>query len=308
MELISPDEKEAIIKKLSEQDAKYPVIEVVNAAGEKVPKYFGYGTAGFRTTAAHLERVCFRTGILCALRAKLTCLCGLMVTASHNPAVDNGVKIIENNGSMMDQSWEPLAEKLANAPDLRAFLEEFDNGPDKLTYGLQESIFAPSSYAECCFALDTRESGPALVAAAKAACEIMGVTTCNHGVVTTPQLHWLVSNKYTHSNDSGLYTQHCREVFMAFLTLCEGEKKNYSKQIILDCANGVGSVVMTEFLGLAGVVEKLAVTMIHDEKAPENLNEGCGAEHVHSKQTLPTAWNADYQNMKCVSFDGDADR
>ena len=96
---------------------------------------------------------------------------------------------------------------------------------------------------------------------------------------------------------------------MSFLTLCHGEKQNYQKQLILDCANGVGSVVMREFLGLAGVKKRLNITMINNDKEPKHLNEGCGAEHVHSKQTLPNGWNAaTHQNMKCVSFDGDADR
>jgi len=79
--------------------------------------------------------------------------------------------------------------------------------------------------------------------------------------------------------------------------------------VILDCANGVGSIVFSEFLGLAGVVEKLNVTMLNNAKDPKDLNEGCGAEHVHSKQSLPNGWDAaTHQNMKCVSFDGDADR
>ena len=136
MEFVAPAEKDEILKRLAEQDAKYPVIQVANASGEMVTKHFGYGTAGFRTLAADLERVCFRVGILVALRAKLTTLCGLMVTASHNPAADNGVKVVENSGAMLDQAWEPLAEKLANAADLRAFLEELDVSPEKHAYGL----------------------------------------------------------------------------------------------------------------------------------------------------------------------------
>jgi len=75
-----------------EQDAKYPVIG----------KHFGYGTAGFRTLGAHLERVCFRVGIIAALRAKVTSLCGVQITASHNMKDDNGVKIIEKDGSMLN--------------------------------------------------------------------------------------------------------------------------------------------------------------------------------------------------------------
>lgn len=49
-----------------------------------------------------MERVLFRCGILVALRAKMTTLSGLMVTASHNHKDDNGVKIIEADGSMLD--------------------------------------------------------------------------------------------------------------------------------------------------------------------------------------------------------------
>ena len=31
---------------------------------------------------------------------------GLVVTASHNPVADNGVKLVEPTGYMLDQSWE----------------------------------------------------------------------------------------------------------------------------------------------------------------------------------------------------------
>ena len=67
-----------------------------------MPLVFKYGTAGFRTLGSYLERVCFRVGVLVALRAKLTQLSGVMITASHNQKDDNGVKIIESDGSMLD--------------------------------------------------------------------------------------------------------------------------------------------------------------------------------------------------------------
>lgn len=40
---------------------------------------------------------------------------GLMITASHNPQNENGVKLIDPRGEMLDSSWEGLATKLANA-------------------------------------------------------------------------------------------------------------------------------------------------------------------------------------------------
>ena len=83
--------------------------------------------------------------------------------------------------------------------------------------------------------MDTRETSPALLKAVKAACDIMGVKVCNYGLVTTPQLHWLVSENYTDENDTGLYSQEFKENFLTFLSLCDTaaleagvpEKKNY---------------------------------------------------------------------------------
>ena len=38
-----------------------------------------------------------------------------MLTASHNPVDDNGVKVVEPSGEMMVASWEPYATAIANA-------------------------------------------------------------------------------------------------------------------------------------------------------------------------------------------------
>ena len=42
---------------------------------------------------------------------------GIMVTASHNGRLDNGLKIADAHGGMLDASWEPLCTALANVGD-----------------------------------------------------------------------------------------------------------------------------------------------------------------------------------------------
>jgi len=37
-----------------------------------------------------------------------------MITASHNPPEDNGIKIVDSDGGMLVPTWEPLAEDVAN--------------------------------------------------------------------------------------------------------------------------------------------------------------------------------------------------
>ncbi len=93
----------------------------------------GYGTAGFRTRADVLPWIMIRIGLLASLRSKvkqgehrflieisidrilhsLACI-GTMITASHNPEHDNGVKLIDPRGEMLDQSWEVYANNLSS--------------------------------------------------------------------------------------------------------------------------------------------------------------------------------------------------
>ena len=60
-----------------------------------------------------------RVGMLAALRSRDRdgLKIGVMVTASHNPHRDNGVKIVDPTGAMLSQEWESKAEKVACCPE-----------------------------------------------------------------------------------------------------------------------------------------------------------------------------------------------
>ena len=38
-----------------------------------------------------------------------------MITASHNPPPDNGVKLVDPAGEMLEAAWESIATTIANA-------------------------------------------------------------------------------------------------------------------------------------------------------------------------------------------------
>jgi phosphoacetylglucosamine mutase len=72
---------------------------------------FKYGTAGFREEASLLSSTCHRMGMLAVLRSKKTAkITGIMITASHNPGTDNGIKLVDPNGDMLTQSWEKVSQ------------------------------------------------------------------------------------------------------------------------------------------------------------------------------------------------------
>jgi phosphoacetylglucosamine mutase len=165
--------------------------EAVGAASARYPRPPGYqpsyGTAGFRDRADLLDRVCFTCGLLVGARALSTgSACGVMITASHNPGGDNGVKLVDPSGEMLDQAWEAHATALAGAPTDDALL------------GLLHQLFAqhppqPSHHARVVIGRDTRPSGVGLAAACAAGVQALGLHVSDMGLVTTPELHFGVT-------------------------------------------------------------------------------------------------------------------
>ena len=120
----------------------------------------------------------------------------MMVTASHNPKQDNGLKIFEKDGEMLEASWEKLAEDIVNTRDIVGFLRELSEkgSTESGTFKgkVEGNIFASSDPKALVFiGMDTRDSSQRLIDAVSQGISLIGAQPHNYGLVVTPQLHWL---------------------------------------------------------------------------------------------------------------------
>jgi phosphoacetylglucosamine mutase len=303
-------------------------------ANGSAPPWFSYGTAGFRTEATLLRSTCFRAGAFAAARAiahggKTT---GTVVTASHNPGRDNGVKLVEPDGGTLPMALERAAEMLANAGDDDAVaqiealreaakrVEEEEEPPPPPTTTTEEA-----KTPRVLVARDTRESGRALADETLAGVRAMGVEAVDCGIATTPQLHYyvLATNSGAPDSEHDYYAR----LAAGYAALTEEEEEEEDEEVenierapgsrvdaspplVIDCADGVGAQKL-KLLGDA--VEPYGLTFDlrnRGDAADSSLNDGCGSDYVQKMKAPPK--RGDFGSLKsgtrCVSVDGDADR
>ncbi|EAW23149.1 phosphoacetylglucosamine mutase PCM1 [Aspergillus fischeri NRRL 181] len=262
-------------------------------------KIFQYGTAGFRMKADLLNTVVYAVGLLATLRSKKLSgqWIGVMVTASHNPAEDNGVKLVDPMAE-----WEAYATKLANAP-----LENIGDVYDELVKEIDVSMENP---ARVVFARDTRASGSRLVGVLSAALTATEAEFIDMKYMTTPQLHYVVRCKntlgtqyeYGEPTEQGYY----EKLAAAFKRVMRGVKVKGS--LTVDCANGVGGPKLRELIKYLPQDTGLDIKIVNDDVInPDSLNFECGADYVKTKQRAPPSSKASVLD-RCASLDGDADR
>ena len=295
----------SVVNKLCDIDKTLPEIN----------KTFAYGTAGFRYDQSVLDKVAFRTAIMTCLlsMSKNGKPHGIMITASHNKHLDNGIKVAGDKGEMIFKSEESLYEEIANAKNLYDTIQSIY---EKLKITNQRSVVL--------FARDTRESGERLANIIEGA--LKAFPTCEYkyyNIVTTPCLHFLTmtsqlafeklhpKNKMEFPEES-FYWQFLTQTYENYNSFYDkyfkkGDNINYEWNLNIDCSNGIASHFNPQIQKIFKSFSKFNISFINsDENNKEKLNEDCGAEYVQKEKKYPI--NQPNSSIKNLSFDGDVDR
>lgn len=286
-------------------------LSALNALAAATPRpagmTFSYGTAGFRAPAAVLPSTFLRMGMLAALRsAQLGKIIGVMITASHNPVEDNGVKMVDPDGGMLAQTWEKHACTLANAGE--------DGVAEALTgIAAAEGISLDFAVRPNVFiAKDTRPSSESLAALVRCGAEAVTGSVTDYGVLTTPQLHHIVRQinaggraQEEWGSEEGYYVM----LEQAYRDILQGVAPNPAARgpVVFDAAHGVGG---PKLLALqARFADLLTVVVRNNVTDAGELNHMVGAEHVQKTRTPPLGVDSAADRLlRLASVDGDADR
>ncbi|KAK1444121.1 phosphoacetylglucosamine mutase [Babesia gibsoni] len=333
-------------------------LEVNIREGPGIPEGYldlDYGTCGFRgpvdTPPNHLDHVVYRCGVLLAalpflrnpnglynttdeedsieggavaLMDRPVIAAGVVITASHNPAQDNGIKLLEMDGNILVAEWEKECTALVNfrgplTVAVCQLLHKYGIGPLRRNRAPYKIFIGH----------DTRSSSEHLtqlfIEGAKAMADAMkleGTACVNVGRVTTPTVGFLLNQSMFDATDDQPYIEALKEAFFNSLDLLEQlghftpvKKTDPKLPLFYDCAYGVGGCVMFKFfdcLRALGILPHLCNSPQSLEEGGENpLNKECGSNYVLSYKKPPAnvvEAGTIYDDKWFCTFDGDADR
>ena len=228
-----------------------------------------------------------------------------MITASHNKWTDNGVKLIDYNGEMLDEEWQAFANELVNTST-----SSLNTTIDKIHETMSAQDISPTSPKHACtpvvvIGYDTRDSAERLATECKAGIESQGCEWQEVGRVTTPEMHYYVAGFPKHNicikidDDEECGNKYSNYIMTKFVDIL---LDTTLPTCHVDCSNGVVSLRMKE-LAIPSI--KLYNT---DIDTPSALNHLCGADYVEKNKTFPANMEEVPEGELCFSTDGDGDR
>jgi len=248
-------------------------------------------------------------GLMCALRSYCTKrVIGLCLTASHNAEDDNGIKISDPDGGVIDMKWEPYCNELANAPsgEVSKVLQSIVDKENIDISTTAECIKGGPVFPTVFLARDTRASGLKLAEHAREAAILLKANVVDFGQLTTPQLHYSTRmfnrGAKSHFMESGYFFV-LANAYQDMVST--GDSKAAKTPVIVDCANGIGGLKLTPLRNALG--DSLEIN--GRNQSGGKLNFECGADFVYRNQMPPKGIDPKKDaGQRLASFDGDADR
>jgi len=260
-----------------------------------------------------------------------------MVTASHNPGEDNGMKLVDGNGNMLETSWERIAEEIVNAPTSPSSLTmEGDGGNSALRpqtllevmvrlieeegLNIESSSFQTNSSSftpQVVLGMDTRPHSPSILRSIQDCVNSLGgeciIQNCP---VTTPMLHTFVT--YVNESNNSIeeldqrYIQEMVQNYCDFVQLAQiNDDEESSKSdargtigVFVDCAHGVGFPILSQISSqingnnhLTNHTQFEFIPFNSHEDGELNLN--CGADFVQKGQIPPENAISLFEETEC---------
>jgi len=259
--------------------------ELIDKLYKYVKEYkYKYGTAGFRFNAYTIEnKIAPRIGSLLLIITNMLNWgkVGLVVTASHNSVIDNGIKIINNRGEMVEKEIERLSEIIINLP-----IEIYNNIIKSVS-----SSYKSNSYL--IIGTDNRPNSRIIKDIIIDDWLNVNRNIIDLDICTTPNLHFIVVNPLLN------YLNYIYDNFMKLNKYIISDNR-----ITIDCANGA---ITNTILSLSNRLYPYIMFDLININDGKYINDGCGAEYVHKTKKIPKMTNL-INNKVIASFDGDADR
>lgn len=212
---------------------------------------------------------------------------GVVITASHNPPQDNGLKIIGSDALMLPEHLERIAEEFVNSSSMT----------------LSTKSKQPKSVGKIFIGRDTRPSGLTLLNEFIKGFQTIqtqfpsSISLSDLGIITTPELHSAIASGLNESAE-------IKDSYLKNFTTSFTPSKD---KITIDCANGVGSLLLKD---LKQILPDFKLKIINNATEEASLlNKECGADYVKMMGKLPTSFDpSTAEGSLCASLDGDSDR